>query len=61
MARVLSELGDRTPEDLVVALEDDEPLALARALRIEHLGFRTFLEDTLAADEEPDVLEFVSA
>jgi len=61
MARVLSELGDLTPEEFVGALEDDEPLALARALRIEHLGFRTFLEDTLAADEEPDVIEFVSA
>lgn len=61
MARVLSDLGDRAPEDFVAALEDDEPLALARALRIEHLGFRTFLEDTLSADEEPDVLEFVSA
>ncbi len=59
MARVLSELCDRDPEALVCALRDDEPLALARALRIEHLGFRTFLEDALAADEEPDVLEFV--
>ncbi len=61
MARVLSELCDQAPAAIVTALGDDEPLTLARALRIEHLGFRTFLEDALAADEEPDVLEFVRA
>lgn len=58
MARALANVSEEPETGILAALADDEPFALARALGLEHLGFRSFYDETVAADEEPDVIEF---